>query len=71
MKIGLSSDRVIFGKQLDMQNKSTFCISSSNIFFNIPSSQVLITYDNGDSNINKVLFFSGNFSIDVIYSPIE
>ena len=54
-----------------MQNKSTLCISSSNIFFNIPSSQVLITYDDGNSNINKVLFFSGNFSIDVIYSPIE
>jgi len=71
MKIGLSSDRVIFCKQLDMQNKSTLCISSSNIFFNIPSSQVLITYDDGNSNINKVLFFSGNFSIDVIYSPIE
>ena len=67
MKIGLSSDRVIFCSQ----GKSTLCISSSNIFFNTPGSQVLITYDNGDSNINKVLFFNGNFSIDVIYSPIE
>jgi len=71
MKVHLTSDKSILCKNSTLQNKSELCISSSNIFFNTPSSQVLITYDNGDSNINKVLFFNGNFSVNVIYSPIK
>jgi len=71
MKVSLTLDKVIFCKQYNTQSKSRLCISPSNIFFNTPNSQVIITYDDGEFRIDKVLFFSGNFSIDVIYSPIE